>query len=439
VTADVLDPCESWSRDRIADHQLERLREQLRHVASSSDHYRAQWGEIGFEPEGVRTLEDLAALPVTRKADVQASIEADPPYGEILSVPRDQVARVHFSSGTTAAPTPIAWTAADLERWAGLYARMAWSQGVRPGDVYQCLFGFAWFVGGLGATAGYAGLGAGVIPGGSGDTERQVETIFRFGTTVVGGTPSFVLHLAEAAARAGTPLAGSRVHTVMVGGEPGGAIEGTRSLVEDRWGARCYDGYGCLEFQPIAWECTAQAGGHLAEDFALAEVVDPTSGEPVPDGSPGVLVLTHLDKEACPLVRWWTGDVVVRESTPCDCGRTHARFPGGVRGRADDMLVIRGVNLFPSALEDVLRRQPGVGHEFRIVLDQEEAGAATGYRNGFTLEVEAAADAPADLDARVAEVVHRTLNVRPTVQVLVAGRLPRSTRKSRRVVVAGGA
>ena len=406
------DACETWSQDRIAEHQLARLRARL--------------------PD-VRAFDDLRALPITTKADYQAAIERDPPFGDLLSVPRDRVARVHFSSGTTSQPTPVAWTARDLERWAELYARMAWSQGVRPGDVHQCLFSYAWFVGGLGATAGYTLLGATVIPAGSADTERQIDTIFRFGVTSVGGTPSFLLHLAEAAAALGRPLHESRVRHVMVGGEPGGAVAGTRALVEERWGARCFDGYGCLEFQPVAWECEEQEGGHLAEDFLFAEVLDPVTREPVAAGEPGVLVLTHLDKEACPLVRWWTGDVVVLDRTPCACGRTHARLPGGVRGRADDMLVIRGVNLFPSAVEDVVRRQPGAGGEYRIVLDPSLVDTA-GYRTGFRLQVEAEPEAPADLAQRVAEVVHRELRVRPLVEVLEAGRLTRSTHKAERVV-----
>jgi phenylacetate-CoA ligase len=406
--------CETWSRDRIQTFQLERLRARI---------------------PGLDSLDDLRKLSLTTKADYEAAIERDPPYGDLLGVPLDRIARVHFSSGTTARPTPVAWTARDLARWADLYARMAWSQGVRPRDVHQCLFSYAWFVGGLGATAGYALLGATVVPAGSADTERQIDTIFRFGTTSVGGTPSFVLHIAETAEALGRQLRESAVRHVMVGGEPGGCVAGTRARIEELWGARCFDGYGCLEFQPIAWECEAQAGGHLAEDFIYAEVLDVETHEPVPDGEPGVLVLTHLDKEACPLIRWWTGDVVVRDSSPCSCGRTHARLPGGVRGRADDMLVIRGVNVFPSAVEDLVRRERGAGSEYRIVLDPALRDPRTGYARGFRLQVEAAAGAPGDLGVRLAEAVHRELKVRPEVEIVEAGRLERTTHKAKRVVL----
>jgi phenylacetate-CoA ligase len=406
--------CETWSRDRIETFQLEQLRIRI---------------------PGLDSFDDLRDLPLKTKADYEAAIDRQPPYGDLLGVPPDRIARVHFSSGTTARPTPVAWTVRDLDRWAELYARMAWSQGVRPGDVHQCLFSYAWFVGGLGATAGYTLLGATVLPAGSADTERQIDTIFRFGTTSVGGTPSFVLHIAETAEGLGRPLRDSAVRHVMVGGEPGGCVDGTRARIEELWGARCFDGYGCLEFQPIAWECEAQAGGHLAEDFVYAEVLHAETHEPVPDGEPGVLVLTHLDKEACPLVRWWTGDVVVRDSSACSCGRTHARLPGGVRGRADDMLVIRGANVFPSAVEDLVRREPGAGSEYRIVLDAALRDPRTGYARGFRLQVEAAAGASGDLGARLAEAVHRELKVRPEVEIVEPGGLERTAHKARRVVL----
>jgi phenylacetate-CoA ligase len=432
MTVDVWAGCEVLPAEEIRERQLTALRRQLTAVHAGSAHYRRQWDELGWRPEELGSVEDLAVLPFTDKAAYQRSLDREPPFGDLLGVPRDQVARVHFSSGTTSSPTPVAWTRADLDGWAELYARAAYSQGVRPGDVYQCLFSFAWFVGGLGATAGYTRLGAAVIPGGSGDTERQVDTIHRFGVTAVGGTPSFLLHLAETAQRLGRPLTDSAVRHVMVGGEPGGAVPATRALIEREWAARCFDGYGCLEFQPIAWECAAQTGGHLPEDAVLAEVVDPATRAPVPDGQPGVLVLTHLAKRATPLVRWWTGDVVVLDRSRCPCGRTHARLAGGVRGRADDMLVVRGVNVFPSAVEDVVRREVATVGEFRIVLDPALADPATGYPTALRVQVEAGD--PGGLADRLASTLRRDLQVRAVVEVVPPGTLPRTTHKAQRVV-----
>jgi phenylacetate-CoA ligase len=428
------DEREQWTRDRIIEHQRAALREQLIYVGQASGWYAGQWRELGFDPREGDAIEQLRWLPVTTKHDYLRAIQEEPPWGSALAAEMTEVRRVHFSSGTTAEPTPMCWTDADLDRWTDVYARMAYSQGVRAADVYQCLFSYSWFVGGLGTTASYERIGSTVLPGGSVDSERQVRTIFRYGTTAVAGTPSFILHLAEVAERMGLDLRTSAVRTIMVGGEPGGAIGATRRQIEERWDARCHDGYGSLEFQPIAWECEAQAGGHLAEDFALSEILDPETHEPVADGEPGVLVLTHLDKRACPLVRWWTGDVVVRDATPCACGRTHARLPGGVRGRADDMLVIRGVNLFPSAVEEVVRGFPGTTGEYRIVLDDELRSPTTGYLEAIKVQVEQVEGGGEGIGARLEERLRGDLKVRAIVQVVPFGGLPRTTHKANRVV-----
>ncbi|MCU1613151.1 MAG: Phenylacetate--CoA ligase [Frankiales bacterium] len=425
---------ETWSREEIAARQLESLQRQVSYVHDHSDYYRRQWDELGFKPGDLRSLEDIRQLPLVRKSDYVQTLEERPPWGSALAADTRDVRRVHFSSGTTGRPTPVCWTSGDLDRWADLYARAGYSQGVRDTDVYQCLFSYAWFVGGLGGTAGYERIGATVIPAGSSDTERQIDTMFRYGTTAVSGTPSFMLHLAETAERLGTPLRDSTVSRIQVGGEPGAGVPATRHHIEEKWGARCFDGYGSLEFQPIAWECEDQAGGHLAEDFVYAEVLEPDTYEPVPDGTPGVLVLTHLDKQASPLVRWWTGDIVVRDSSRCSCGRTHARLPGGVVGRADDMLVVRGVNLFPSAVEQVVRQHPGTTGEYQIVLDDDVTDPVTGYLTGIKLRVEVQPGVSDRLAEELAAAVRAELTVRCHVEPVPEGALPRSTHKTKRVM-----
>lgn len=427
------DVCETWTRAQIAAFQLERLRQQLAYVGRRSAYYRALFAQHGFVPENLRHADDLRVLPFTRKADYVASIGRHPPYGDFIAADLADVRRLHFSSGTTAAPAPQFWTERDLDRWAGLYARYAHGMGVGRGDVYQCLFGYAWFVGGLGATAGYQRVGATCIPAGNQDTERQLRSIFEYGVTALTGTPSFIAHLAESARALGLDPRASKVRTIMLGGEPGASIATTRRRLEAEWDARCFDAYGSLEFQPIAWECAAQDGLHLAEDFAYAEIVD-EAGAPCADGTPGVLVLTHLDKEAGPLVRWWTGDVVVRDRTVCACGRTHARLIGGVRGRADDMLVVRGVNVFPSAVEEVVRGCPGLTPEYQIVLDASVRDAQ-GFLMAIRLRVEREhADVPDDVGERLAQEIRARLSVRAVVEVLAAGALPRNTHKAKRVL-----
>lgn len=431
------DACETWTREEISAYQLGRLREQLDYVGEHSVYYRRLFAEHGFRAAQLTSLDDLRALPFTRKRDYVDSIGRVPPYGEFQAAAPADVRRIHFSSGTSGAPAPQYWTEADLDRWAGLYARYAHAQGVRPGDVYQCLFGYAWFVGGLGATAGYQKLGATCIPGGSADSERQIRSIFEYGVSVITATPSFVAHLAQTARSMGLDARESPVRHIMLGGETGASVPATRERLEAEWNAKCFDAYGSLEFQTIGQDCHVQSGPHLAEDFAYAEIVD-DEGQPVADGTPGVLVLTHLDKQAGPLVRWWTGDVVVRDSSRCACGRTHARLPGGVRGRADDMLVIRGVNVFPSSVEQIVRGFEGLSSEYQIVLDPSVCDARTGFLTGFRLRVELEGAALGkDVAERLAHEIREKLQVRASVDIVPAGSLPRSTHKSKRVVREG--
>jgi len=428
------DEVETWSRDRIETFQLDALRRQLKRVGERSKHYQGVFAQAGFDAGDIKSLADLRKLPFSRKSEYVAGIEAEPPFGRHTAVERGEAVRVHFSSGTTGKPTPVLWSQADIERWADLYARYLYAQGLRRGDVLQCMFNYAWFVGGLGATLAAQHLGALVIPASSGDTERQIETIFEYGTNCVIGTPSFMAHMAEAAAKKGRDLTKSQVRMVCVGGEPGASIPGTRERLEAQWGAPMFDCYGALECQPIAWDTAAQIGPTLAEDFIYVEVLHPDTHEPVADGERGVLVLTHLDKVACPLVRWWTGDIVVRDSTPAPDGRTHARLKGGVLGRADDMLIIKGVNLFPTAVEDIVRAFPGLTNEYVLVIDDSVKDPNTNFLTGVRLKVEREDGAPADIGEKLSQRLRDKLQVRFKVEVLEAGTLPRTVHKAKRVI-----
>ncbi|MCD0504480.1 phenylacetate--CoA ligase family protein [Bordetella petrii] len=430
----IWDEAETWSRDRIESFQLDALRRQLRRVAQTSSHYQRVFAAAGFQPDDLKSFADLRKLPFTRKSDYMAGLQAEPPFGSLAAVQPGEAVRVHFSSGTTARPAPVLWTQADIDRWADLYSRYLYAQGLRRGDVFQCMFNYAWFVGGLGATLAAQQVGALVIPASSGDTQRQIETIFQYGTQCVIGTPSFMAHMAEAAQAMGRDLAGSSVRMVCVGGEPGASIPGTRERIERQWGAKMYDCYGALECQPIGWDTASQLGPTLAEDFIYVEILHPDTHEPVPDGERGVLVLTHLDRQACPLVRWWTGDMVVRDSRPAPDGRTHARLAGGVLGRADDMLIVRGVNLFPSAVEDIVRAFPGLTNEYVLVLDDSVKDPNTGFLTGVKLRVERERGAAADLGERLSQRLREKLQVRFHVEVVESGTLPRTVHKATRVI-----
>jgi phenylacetate-CoA ligase len=430
----IWDEVETWSRDRIEACQLDALRRQIAGVARRSKHYSRVFRDSGFEAGDLHSFDDLSKLPLTRKVDYVTGLAEDPPFGSLAAIDLKDAARVHFSSGTTARPAPVLWTRADLERWADLYARYLYAQGLRKGDVFQCMFNYAWFVGGLGATYGAERVGALVIPGSSGDTKRQIETILQYGTRVVIGTPSFMAHLAEAAEEMGVDLRSSTVEMVCVGGEPGASIPGTRERIERQWGAKMFDCYGALECQPIGWDTALQLGPQIAEDYIYVEILNPDTLSPVADGERGVLVLTHLDKQACPLVRWWTGDVVVRDRGGTPDGRTHARLVGGVIGRADDMLIIRGVNLFPTAVEDIVRAFPGTTNEYVLVIDGSVKDSKTGFLTGVKLRVERADDAPEDLACALTAKLREKLQVRFHVEVLPAGSLPRTVHKAKRVI-----
>jgi phenylacetate-CoA ligase len=433
----IWDEREVWSRDRLGAHQLERLQSQTARMAEAGGFYAERFRDAGFQPGDLRELSDLEALAFTTKDDYRTALEPPPAYSRLLTCDPAAVVRAHFSSGTTGEPTPNYWTAHDLARWSDLYARYLYAQGLRPGDRFQCMFGYTWFVGGLGATYAAERVGALVIPAGNVDTKRQIETLFRFDVDAVIGTPSFMAHIAEAAREMGRDMRDSRVRQIGLGGEPGASVAATRARLEAAWDAAVGDCYGSLEFQPIAWDVGDGLGPALAEDFLYAEVIDPQSHQPVPDGTPGVLVLSHLDKQACPLLRWWTGDLVVRRHVDAPDGRTHARLEGGVLGRADDMLIVRGVNVFPTAVEQVVRQAPGSTGEYRIVVDPAAADPVTGSLQRLHLVVEASDAAPSDFGARLEAMAREVLSVRAKVEVVAAGTLPRSVHKAKRIVGPG--
>ncbi|WP_166875042.1 phenylacetate--CoA ligase family protein [Salinibacterium sp. ZJ450] len=436
----ILDACEVLDVKERKRWTLEHLRGQLVSVGKRSDFHRARFESAGFDPASMNSLDDLRALPLMGKAEHQASLEDAPPLGTNLAVPTEDVVRVHFSSGTTGPPTPVAWTALDLERWADLYARGAYAFGVRHTDIYHSLVGFAWFVGGLGTHAGFERVGAMSIPGGNADSLRQLETIKRFGATFTVVTPSFAVHLARVAQENGMQTRDLPITGMVIVGEPGGSIPATRKLIEDMWDAKVYDAYGSLEFQPIAWECTARNGLHLFEDYAYAEVVDAATLEPLPDGEPGLLVLTHLDKQAHPFVRWSTGDVVAMERSVCECGRTTSRLVGGVRGRVDDMLVVRGINVFPSAVEEIVRAHPRCTGEYVIIVDDSVRDAETGHLNAIGVQVEIApgdqddASSAAEVGEELADQLKQRLSIRALIDPVAAGSLPATSHKSQRLI-----
>jgi phenylacetate-CoA ligase len=423
----IWDPsAETLSRDELAALQLARLRATVARVLKAQPRGAALLREAGIEQaDDITALDDLARIPFMRKSDLRDAY----PFG-LLAVSRDQLARVHASSGTHGKPTVVGYTPADLEHWTELMARCMTMAGVRPGMVLHNANGYGLFTGGLGFHQGGERIGATVVPASGGFTTRQVMLLRDLRADVLVSTPSYALAIAQAINDAGTDPAALSLKLGLFGGEPWG--ERMRAEIDAALGLRAVSFYGLSEMcgPGVAAECVETRDGlHVQEDHFLVEVVDPDDGRPQPPGAEGELVFTTLTKEALPLIRYRTGDIGSLSLTPCPCGRTTARLHG-LRGRHDDMLIVRGVNVHPSHVEHLLLGAPGAAPHYRLVV--ERAGAM----DTLTLECEPV-DGAIDSDAlrgRLQQLLREGTGLRIEVAVLDPGRVPRSEGKAVRVV-----
>ncbi|AWB10767.1 phenylacetate-CoA ligase [Thermodesulfobium acidiphilum] len=356
---------ECMPRKRIKDLQLSRLRGILSRVWENVKFYRQKMEEKGLSLKDLRTLEDFSKFPFTAKQDLRDTY----PFG-LFAVPERDVVRLHASSGTTGRPTVVGYTAKDLETWAELTARVLYAGGLRHDDKVQNFLGYGLFTGGLGMHYGAEKIGATVIPTSVGNSERQINIMKDFGTTAIIGTPSYTLHLAEVMKDMGIKRDDLKLRVGFFGAEPW--TEEIRKELESSLGIIATDNYGLSEIMGpgVAGECQLKVGMHIWEDHFLVEIVDPETLEPVEPGEVGELVITSLTKEALPIIRYRTRDITYLIEEPCGCGRTMARI-GKIKGRTDDMLIIRGVNVFPSQIEEVLISTQGVLPHYQIVLDRK--------------------------------------------------------------------
>ena len=357
---------ETLPRAGLESIQLQRLQALVTRVYERVLPYREKMNLAGIKPEDIRSLQDLKHLPFTTKDDLRDNY----PYG-LFTVPMDDVIRVHASSGTTGKPTVVGYTQADIELWSSVMARCLAMAGVHRGDLVHNAYGYGLFTGGLGAHYGIEALGATVIPVSGGNSRRQVTIMRDFGSTVLLSTPSYALNLADAMADAGINTADLRLRVGIHGAEPWSV--NMRQEVEKKLGLRAVDIYGLSEIigPGVAMECLhSELGMHILEDNFLPEIVDPETLEPLPLGSEGELVFTTLTKEALPLIRYRTKDISRLTQEPCACGRTLIRM-AKVSGRSDDMLIIRGVNVFPSQVEHVLMGIEGVEPHYQIEVSRE--------------------------------------------------------------------
>ncbi len=422
------DEAEKLSRLEIERLQLMRLRRTLTRAARSP-FYGALFREHGLDPESVKSLDDIRRIPFTTKQDLRDSYP-----DKLLALPLSEMVRMHVSSGTTGAPTVIYHTKKDLDWWASLMARCMYMVGLRKTDVFQNMSGYGLFTGGLGIHCGAEKLGCLTIPAGAGNSHRQIKLLMDFKVTGIHIIPSYALYLSAIFTEMGIDPRSLPLRIALVGAEP--YTEETRRRLEDLYGMKVYNSYGLSEMNGpgVAFECQEQHGMHVWEDAYLAEIVDPATGEPVPDGELGELVMTTLGREGMPVIRYRTKDLTRFLPGQCPCGRVHRRIDR-LHGRADDMMIVKGVNIYPMQIESILMAMPEVGHDYQIILERE------GFMDTIRVKVEIRDEYFVDdmrqltaLQKRICARLRDEILVTPRVELVERGSLPKSEGKAARVL-----
>jgi phenylacetate-CoA ligase len=426
------DERETWPRETMRAYQLERLKVQIAHAYANSVFYRRKFDEHHVTPDDLQTLDDLRKFPFTTKEELKRDQHEHPLYGTVTAVPPEKCLRLHFTSGTTGRPVHVLDTREDFEGFVRSYARGLYGMGIRPEDVVVCAFGYGPWIGFWSGFYAAQDVGCLVIPVGGLSTEQRLDILETYGVTVLGCTPSYALHLAETARRLGRDLSRLKIRITWHTGEPGAAIPSTRDQIREAFGARVCDLPGLTEIAAWGFSCEAESGlDHVHEDYVYPEVLDPETDRPVGPGEVGELVFTSLYRQALPLVRYRTRDMVRVADRACPCGRTLFSIEGGVIGRLDDMKKIRGVIVYPTQIEEVVRRFSEV-QEFQIRiwrrdhLDEVTVRVDTGRALGEVREGE--------LTGRLEEELRRALGIRVGVEVAEPGSLPRFDHKARRLV-----
>jgi phenylacetate-CoA ligase len=421
---------ETQSRSDWDRLKLDLLKRHLQHAYAGSPYYRASFTVAGVRPDQIKSLDDLRRFPFITKHTLRDRQLAVAPFGDLVAVPERDIVYISASSGSTGVPTASPFTQGDFDDWIDYEARQFWSSGMRPTDRYCHSLNFSLFIGGP-CVLGAQKLGALSIHAGTVPSERLLQILRQFQASIIWTTPSYAWHLGETAIKEGIDLeADLAVRRIFVAGEPGGSIPETRNRIEALWGASVYDYYGLSDiFGSCAGMCEEKEGLHWAEDHILVEVLDPESGEPVAEGERGEMVLTTLKKSARPMIRFRTGDIVSFTTEPCACGRTSMRMHG-VHGRLDDMLIIKGVNIFPSDVEAIVRKDHDLTGEYRLVVER------ISHLDQLTVEIERIHGyngTDDELAHRFTRRLKSVTGVTAQVKVLAADSLPRATHKAKRV------
>ena len=420
---------ETMPRERLRELQLERLQLTVERVYRNVPFYRGKFTAMGVKPSAIRSLEDLQRLPFTTKQDLRDNY----PFG-LFAVPMSDVVRVHASSGTTGKPTVVGYTKNDINTWSELAARALVCAGGTRFDVVQNAYGYGLFTGGMGIHYGTERLGATVVPISGGNTQRQLMLMQDFGTTILTCTPSYALYLAEEGRKMGLDFKKMPLKAGIFGAEPWS--ERMRAQLEEKLDLTALDIYGLSEIMGpgVAMECPAKQGMHIFEDHFIPEIIDPQTGRVLPPGQEGELVITTITKEAFPLIRYRTRDITRLEVEPCSCGRTHVRIRR-ITGRSDDMLIIRGVNVFPSQVESVLLEFGETEPHYLLVVDRR------GNLDQLEIQVELAENMFSDkvrhledLESRLRERIHSVLGISARIKLVEPNSIPRSEGKAKRII-----
>jgi len=418
---------ETAPRERLQTLQLQRLERLLQEISGRNRFYTKKWKDAGIVPGDIHSISDLQKLPFTYKSELVRAQEDAPPFGTNATFSLDAYTRVHQTSGTTGAPLRVVDTPESWEWWGDCWGHVLKAAGVVAADRLFLAFSFGPFIGFWATVEGARKIGAMVIPGGGWDSLQRLHMMRELGATVVCCTPTYALRLAEVAREEHFDMRSIQVRTLIHAGEPGANVVRTKSRIEKDWNAKCFDHAGASEVGAHSFECEVQPGGiHLIESQFIAEVVDPRTGKEVPSGEIGELVITNLGRAGFPVIRYRTGDLVRPNLSPCACGRTFLRFDGGLLGRSDDMVTIRGVNVYPTAIENVIREFPSV-NEFQVTV--------TTLHEMRHLEVQIEVLSGNDAEhvrTGVEQAIYHALSLRPTVKVAEPGTLTHFEMKARR-------
>jgi len=421
---------ETATREELRKHQLQLLKEKVKFCYENTAFYRNRFKSAGISPSDIKTLEDTQKIPFTVKDDLRDTY----PFG-MVAVHLDNIVEIHASSGTTGNPIVGAYTTNDMDVWAELMARSLYATGVRKQDVIHNAYGYGLFTGGLGFHYGAQKIGSTIIPVSGGMTQRQIKLMKDLGSTVLCCTPSYAIYLAEAMNKEGVdPRKDLKIKIGNFGAEPWS--ERIRERIEKELGIEAFDIYGLTELcgPGVSVECNEHNGLHIWEDHFLVETIDPETGDVLPAGEEGELVFTSLTKTGLPLLRFRTRDISVIETEKCDCGRTHSRMMR-IRGRSDDMLIIRGVNVFPSQIEYAIMGFPELAAQYQIVLDRPEALDVFTIKAELTEQTSKSTQEELNvLKRKIRQKVSNITGISPIIELVKPGEIPRTAGKAKRVL-----